>query len=638
MDESTRTKVLGGVLAGILGFMVGKPMLMGPIEDAKKKLIATDRLYETAQDKDWQVDLAQQSIENGRNISLPPKASDAQRLYQSWITNLAEQSKFAQLNVTPGKTETRKGKYVSVTVAVEAETSMEGLSRFLYMFEQANLLHRISSLEIKSTGSQGSPRMEVNLSAEGLSIAGSPSKGDVFARTYLPESLDADTTELVVGESADFPEKFPFKAQVGREMVNVLEADGNKWTIERGVEGTKPTSHKDNEYVQLFPIAGLRKDVRFDQYEDFVNASLFVKPKPQKTYNPTLDVANKTIERGKTLKMSIKPRDLNPDIGEPVLTVDGKLEDMVFDQETGNFEWTPGETVEPKKYELTFLLTQKNNDDLRIEKQMSITVQLANAAPTLEMPSSAVAILGRDFGLELKAEDDGDVEDLTFSLEDAPEGLTVQGTSLVWNPPKTFTPGDYTVSVKVTDSGSPAKTATKQLALTVQDDTAAVTRFTAAVGLDGVPVAWFYNQMENKRPELKQGDRLAVADIDVEVTEISKRHVLMADAEGIWKLRLGDNVRQRELIEPAEKAVEETIESKTTQTVSSDKEPVSEATDEAATKEQPDYDKDPPAENGEPAAEPAASEDSSVPGAETAETKTTEPESGPSEQERADTE
>ena len=108
----------------------------------------------------------------------------------------------------------------------------------------------------------------------------------------------------------------------------------------------------------------------------------------------------------------------------------------------------------------------------------------------------------------------------------------------------------------------------------------------------------------------------------------------MADAEGIWKLRLGDNVRQRELIEPAEKAVEETIESKTTQTVSSDKEPVSEATDEAATKEQPDYDKDPPAESGEP----AASEDSSVPEAETAETKTTEPESRPSEQERADTE
>lgn len=628
MDESTRTKVLGGVLVGIVGFMFGKPILMGPIDDAKKELANTGRRYEVAENKDWQVDLAKQSIENGRQKSLPPRASDAQRLYQTWITNLAEQCKFAQLNVTPGKTETRKGKYVSVTVAVEAETSMEGLSRFLYMFEQADLLHRISSLEVESTGSQGSPRMEVTLSAEGMSVAGSPSKGDVFSRTYLPETLDADSTELVVGESADFPEKFPFKAQVGREMVNVLEADGNKWTIERGVEGTKPTAHQDNEYVQLFPIAGLRKDIGFDQYEDFVNASLFVKPAPKKTYSPTLDVANKTIERGKTLKMTVKPRGMNPDIGEAVVSVDGKLDDMTFDPKTGSFEWTPGETVEPKKYDLTFLLTQKNNDDLNIEKQMSITVQLANAAPTLEVPSSAVAILGRDFQLELKADDDGDLDDLKFSLEDAPEGLTVSGTSLVWNPPKTFTPGDFTVSVKVTDSGSPAKTATKQLALKVQDDTAAVTRFTGAVGLDGVPVAWFYNQMENKRPELKQGDRLAVADIDVELTEIAKRHVLMADAEGIWKLRLGENVRQRELIEPAEKVVEENTESEATETVGSDEKPTAEATDEATTTDQPDYDKDPPAEDGDSAAENATTEEESaqpVPaGSEPTETKSDE--------------
>ena len=148
MYESTRTKVLGGVLVGIVGFMFGKPILMGPIDDAKKELANTGRRYEVAENKDWQVDLAQQSIENGRQKSLPPRASDAQRLYQTWITNLAEQCKFAQLNVTPGKTETRKGKYVSVTVAVEAETSMEGLSRFLYCLNRliyCTVFHRWKS-------------------------------------------------------------------------------------------------------------------------------------------------------------------------------------------------------------------------------------------------------------------------------------------------------------------------------------------------------------------------------------------------------------------------------------------------------------------------------------------------------------
>ena len=41
------------------------------------------------------------------------------------------------------------------------------------------------------------------------------------------------------------------------------------------------------------------------------------------------------------------------------------------------------------------------------------------------------------------------------------------------------------------------------------------------------------------------------AEIDAEVTEIDKRHVLLKDDEGVWKLNLGDNLRERVLIEPA---------------------------------------------------------------------------------------
>lgn len=559
MDEKQRTKVLGGVLAGVLGFMVGKPMLMGPIEDAKSKLIVADRSYEAAAEKDWQVDLAKQSIEDSRRISLPPSVSDAQRLYLSWITNLAEQCKFAVLTVTPGAAKNNPGKYVEVAVNVECETTMEGLGRFLYLFEQADLLHRVASLEVESSNAQGTPRLEVKLTAEGLSVAGSPSKGDIFARTFLPESLDSDATEVAVGESADFPDKFPFKAQIGREMVNVLDAKDGKWEIERGVEGTKVVEHDDNEYVQLFPVAGTRKDIEFNQYEDFVKASLFTKPVPQKTYKPVLDVVSKTIEPGKTLKMTVKAKDVNLDIGKPSFAMDGAIDGMTLDPESGDFEWTPPEDSEAIKHDLTFILTQVNNDDLKIEKKASVTVQLQNAPPTLEVAGEAIVILGQDFSMDVRAEDDGGPDGLKFSLEgDSPSGLTVDGTSVTWSPPNTFTPGEYEFSIKATDSGTPAKTATKTVKLTVQDDTAASTRFTAAVGLDGIPVAWFWNQVENKRPELRLGQRLAIADIDAELTEISGRYVLMADTAGVWKLKLGDNLRQRELIKPV--AVEITEE------------------------------------------------------------------------------
>lgn len=110
------------------------------------------------------------------------------------------------------------------------------------------------------------------------------------------------------------------------------------------------------------------------------------------------------------------------------------------------------------------------------------------------------------------------------------------------------------------------------LTLKVTDDTAALTRFTGAVGLDGRPVAWFWNQAENKKPELRVGDRIVAAEIDAELTEIAKRHILMKDAEGIWKLSLGQNLRGRVLIEPAASLV----------------------ADKAA-----DYDKDPPSSSEE---------------------------------------
>ena len=602
MDEKQRTKVLGGVLAGFVGIIFGKPILMKPIDDAKRNYIVTDRNFEDATDKDWQVDLAKQNIENARLVSLPPRVSDAQRLYLSWITNLAEQCNFAQLEVTPGAAKNNPGKYVEVAVNIECETSMEGLGRFLYLFEQADLLHRVASLDIKSSNAQGTPRLDVKLTAEGLSVAGSSSKGDIFSKTYLPKPLDPDATEVVVNESADFPDKPPFKAQVGTEMVNVLAVDGNKWEIERGVEGTKAVKHVDNEYVQLFPIAGKRSDIQFTQYEDFVRASLFTKPAPTKIYKPDLEVASKTIEPGKILKMTVKAKDINLDIGKPSYAMEGGLEGMTLDSETGEFEWTPPEDAEAARHDLKFILTQTNNEDLKVEKTASVSIQLENGVPTLEVASEAVVILGRDFSMELKAEDDGGPDGLKYSLEgDAPSGLTVDGTSLKWNPPNTFTPGEYEFSVKVTDSGTPAKTATKTVKLEVQDDTAASTRFTAAVGLDGIPVAWFWNQVENKRPELRLGERLAVADIDAKLTEISKRYVLMSDDAGIWKLNLGDNVRQRELIEPAEPSVPEqqpATESTTTE-VNADSEGDGETVDTDSTDETVT-----PAEASEGGAEP----------------------------------
>ncbi|MCA9086863.1 MAG: cadherin repeat domain-containing protein, partial [Planctomycetaceae bacterium] len=273
--------------------------------------------------------------------------------------------------------------------------------------------------------------------------------------------------------------------------------------------------------------------------------------------------------------MTAKAEDFNPDVGTPVFALEAAAEGMSINAETGEIQWSTSADIAPGRYSGKVILTQKNNDELRVEKDFTVTVQLPNDAPSIEVPPEAVAVIGREFILTVAASDDGPTESLHYSLtgDNVPSGLAVdekQGV-LKWTPPRTFSPGEYKVNVTVTDSGEPAKSATGIVNLKVQDDTAAMTKFTGVVDRDGVPMAWFWNQAQNRKPELRVGQHIVEADINAEITEIDRRHVLMKDAAGVWRLNLGETLRQRQLIEPAMPSTDNTSpEAETSDTANSE--------------------------------------------------------------------
>ena len=562
MDDNTRTKILGVALAGILGFMFLKPAIMNPINDAEKKVKNAQAEFDKADAKEFALLQAQERISRGRDVSLPPQVAVAQGVYQRWITNLAEQCKFnpSSLSVSPGNHEAPRNRSVTVDVIVEGEVKLEGLSRFLYLFEQADLMHRITSLEIDSTGATKDAIMEVTLTAQGMSVLGTPDHDDVFPLTKLPEAIAVDSKEITVADAKGFPKKTPFLAQVGREMVSVTAIEGNKLTIEREHLGTAAVAHPAEAYVQLFPVAFGRKDASYDDYAAFVNSSPFTKPVEPRKLNPRLAaITDKTIAPGESVEMTAKAEDVDADVGEITFALLDASEGMTIDAATGKYSWTPANDAEAKAYPATIVVTQKNNPDLKLEKKFSVTIKLPNDAPKITVPESAVVVLGREFSLGVSAEDDGPADGLKFSLDgEIPEGLTIDGSTLKWIPPKTFSPGEYSVTVKVSDGGDPEKSDSGNLAISVRDDTAILTRFTGSVTLDGEPMAFFRDLAANKNPQLRVGDHITAAEIDAEVTEVARRHVLLADAAGVWRLNLGQNLRQRELIEPAEKT-EETL-------------------------------------------------------------------------------
>jgi hypothetical protein len=569
MDDSKRTKILAMGLAGVVAVYGLRStvdgIVMKPIRDQQAKLRAAEFESETLAAQKIRLQVAQRNLEDWKQISLPPNVDDAQRLYREWIFGLTRQCGFSgsSFEVTPGSRSPQK-EFSTVAVDVKkAETDLQGLTRFLFLFDQAGLLHRISGMKIDSPGAQGNPRLSVSFTAEGMSVVGSDEKKELLPRTQLTTKVSETSSALSVVPNELFPTWTPFEpfyVRIDRELLRVEAVDESGWKVQRGVDGTKAAAHDEKAIVELLPVLWDRKEKTLAQYDEFVKNSLFVIPSPPKTWNPRLSgITDKTIKPGEEVQLTARADSLNPDLGEAMFALADAAEGMQIDPATGAFNWKPAETLPPGKYSATVLLTQAGNEAVKLNSKLTITIKQNNEPPVLTVPESAIVVIGREFTATATATDDGPVESLKYSLgSGAPEGLTIDAVSgvLKWSPERTFTPGKYDVEIKVTDSGEEPMSAAKKISLNVEDDHAALTLLSAAISKDNVWTAWFRNKGTGKTQQLKIGATLSVSEIQAELTSITNRFVMMQDDAGLWKLALGDSVRDRTLIEPAEKPAE----------------------------------------------------------------------------------
>ncbi len=566
MEDQQRTKILalglGAVVAVYSLRSTVDGYLMKPIRDLQTSLKSAQFENETLAQQKIQLQVAQRNLDDWKAISLPQEIDDAQRLYREWVYELTRQCGFTGpgFEVTPGSRSLQK-EFSTVAVEVKkAETDLQGLTRFLYLFDQAALLQRISAMKIDSPGAQGNPRLVVSFTAEGMGVVGSEDKKELLPRSTLTTTLTESATAVTVAANESFPTWDPFEPfliRIDRELMKVESVEEGQWKIQRGVHGTKVAAHEEQAIVELLPVSWNRKEVALEQYADFVKASLFVIPSPPKTWNPRLaGVSDKTIKPGEEIKFTARAENFNPDLGVPQFSLTEPAEGMTIDPATGEFSWKPVETLAAGKYSATVLVSQANNPDVKLDSKLTITIKSTNAAPVLTIPEAAIVIIGREFSTQASATDDGPVTSLKYSLGNgAPEGLKIDATSgaITWTPERTLTPGKYDVEVKVTDAGEEPKVGSGKISLDVKDDDASLTLLSAAISKDDVWVAWFRNKGTGKTDRLKIGETLTVAEISAELVSVTNRFVTLKDAEGIWKLSLGDILRDRKLIEPAPK-------------------------------------------------------------------------------------
>jgi Putative Ig domain/Bacterial Ig domain len=188
---------------------------------------------------------------------------------------------------------------------------------------------------------------------------------------------------------------------------------------------------------------------------------------------PVLTVPpNQTINELTTLSVSASATD--PDIPANSLSFSllSPPAGMTIVPGTGAISWTPHESQGPSVNTITVVVTDNGSPPLSATNGFIVTVNEVNNAPILTVPPNQTIDELTTLSVSASATDpDLPANTLTFSLLAPPIGVTVNPTSglINWTPSEAQGPSTNTITVVVTDNGSPPLSATNAFAVIVNE-------------------------------------------------------------------------------------------------------------------------------------------------------------------------
>lgn len=142
-----------------------------------------------------------------------------------------------------------------------------------------------------------------------------------------------------------------------------------------------------------------------------------------------------------------------------------------IDTDTGEFHWTPIEAQGHAAYSITVIVTDDGAPNLSDSQLLLLSVTEVNTAPTLAEIADQVVIETvelRFFAAATDADLPHDV--LSYSLDSgAPTGASIDPVTgeFRWTPTAAQGPGQYSVTIRVTDNGNPVLSDTHAFIVTV---------------------------------------------------------------------------------------------------------------------------------------------------------------------------
>ena len=212
--------------------------------------------------------------------------------------------------------------------------------------------------------------------------------------------------------------------------------------------------------------------VRVSDGEDHTDASITLTV-TEVNREPVLGtIGNKTVNELALLSFSASASD--PD--EPANTLTYSIVDAPAGANIttgGAFTWTPTEAQGPGSYTFTVVVTDNGSPNLSDEEEITVTVNEVNAAPVLVAIGSKEVDEGDLLTFDVNANDsDLPANTLTYSLDaGAPVGASINPATGVftWTPTEAQGPNTYSVTVRVTDNGSPVMSDYETISIQVNE-------------------------------------------------------------------------------------------------------------------------------------------------------------------------
>ena len=476
----------------------------------------------------------------------------AQRMYQSWLTDLSDDCGWKNVTVTPGNTKLVADKTaIAVSIVVEGEATLGSLARFVSMFEGAELFHRIERLDIKPSSKEPNAPMKVMLTAEAMAINGAKRRPLPYTQWQLVDRLEANQLYSRVEPPTVRLEDLPFEFQIGQDrfkLINV-EDDGSGWIFqpvgERKQSRTLPRGTRLNYINESRPA-----DQLGETWASVVKASPFSLPLPVVRTNPQIEVAGSLrLTRGTPFEATLRTSGFSPEAGTLTWEFDGATPDgMTLNPTSGTIRWNPAADIAIGDIPVRLKVATANGKETAT-RNLTVLIRDPNTPPTIEELGSKIAYSGEAWSLPLLAKDlETPVEQLKYSVSGTvPEGLRVDPAtrSLVWSPKPDQENKTYTVAVTVTDNGEPAMTDRESVTIKVTHNKETTLMLFGSTSINGEQKVWFKDQRTQQGFLLGVGEKLDASGFQGTIQSIEGDRVLMQSDEKTYALPLGKTVAER---------------------------------------------------------------------------------------------